>query len=405
MRKGLILTVILMSLSELVYSQNASWNVTNVATWIEAVNGIRSGGNNKDHVITVTGNISIPSSTENTFGYITGLTVTITGSGTLSSSNNGALLQIGAEQTVIVKDLTLKGRADNNSSVVCVAKGGTFRMEGNAKVSSNTVFAAFVGEIGGGGVYVKGNFIMQDMALISGNAINLDLGNMFRNIAGGGGVNVDNDGTFIMRGNAKVSGNTVLNVFGNEVGGGGVYVRSGTFTMQDNAVVSDNTALIIRYTNREGDARGGGVYVRSGTFTMQDNASVWGNTATFSGGGVYNSGAFNMQSGAISSNTTSAKEHSYGGGVYNDGTFTMKGGSISTNTASAYSGTIYAAFAYGGGVYNYGTFTMQDGKISGNTAVVRSEPSLNHAIGGGVYADGYNNRGVFTMQGGELLQN
>ena len=141
MKKGLFFTVLLASILALGYSQDASWNVTNTATWIEAVNGIRSGGNNKAYAITVTGNVSVPPSTESTFGPANGITVTITGSGTLSPSANGALLEIGTGQMVVAKDLTLKGRADNNASVVCVYKNGTFRMEGSATVTGNTSYS------------------------------------------------------------------------------------------------------------------------------------------------------------------------------------------------------------------------------------------------------------------------
>ena len=47
------------------------------------------------------------------------------------------------------------------------------------------------------------------------------------------------------------------------------------------------------------------------------------------GGGVYNSGIFNMKSGIIDNNMDTDNE-TYGGGVYNDasGTFTMDSGTI-----------------------------------------------------------------------------
>ena len=55
MKKALILTVLLASVSALVFSQDDnsqagnSWAVRNVATWIEAVNGVREGGNNQEY--------------------------------------------------------------------------------------------------------------------------------------------------------------------------------------------------------------------------------------------------------------------------------------------------------------------------------------------------------------------
>jgi len=379
MKKGLILTVMLVSVLALGYSQTGSWNVTNVATWVEAVGAIRSGGNNKEYVITVNGNISVPSSTENTFGSVTGITITIQGSGTLSPSANGSLLYVGAGQTVIVKDLTLKGRADNNNSVVCVGKGGTLRMEGGATVSGNTVTNR---DHAGGGVYVKeGFFIMQDRASVSGNTYNFDgYGDI-----GGGGIFVDG-GTFTMLGNATVTGNTALSKQRYGGGGGGVFVDGGTFTMQDNASVSNNTTslngggvIIKRGTfnmqggtisgNRGGPGwGGGGVSIGGGTFTMQ-NGVITGNIADNGGGVDIHGGTFIMQDGTISNNTAGR-----GGGVDNSENFTMQGGTISNNTATD----------AGGGVCNYENFAMQGGTISNNTAT----------RGGGVY----NSYGTFAIQ-------
>jgi len=164
MKKGLILTVMLVSVLALGFSQSTSWNVNNVATWVEAVNGIRSGGNNKEYTITVTGNLSVPTSAESTFGSVTGTTITIQGNGTLSPSANGNLLQIGAGQTIITKDLTLRGRSGNsNSALVYISSGGAFRMEGRATVTGHT-------DSNFSGVYVDGGtFIIQDNASISGN--------------------------------------------------------------------------------------------------------------------------------------------------------------------------------------------------------------------------------------------
>ena len=119
-----------------------TWDVKNAAAWIEAVGGIRSGGNNKTYIIIVTGAISVPSSNDATFGSVTGITVTIQGDGTLSPSSTGALLFIGNGQTVVAKDtITLQGRDNYNNSLVRIEER-TFRMENSASVTGN---------IGGGG--------------------------------------------------------------------------------------------------------------------------------------------------------------------------------------------------------------------------------------------------------------
>ena len=162
MKKALILSILLAGVSVLGFSQTA-YTVRNTATWIEAVNGIRNGGNDQEYTITVTGTVSVPASTESTFGAVTGVTITIEGGGTLSPSNNGALLNIGKEQTVIVKDVTLRGRSTKNPNSVIDVMGGIFRMEGKASVTGN---------VGAGGVWVdqKGTFIMKENASVSGNS-------------------------------------------------------------------------------------------------------------------------------------------------------------------------------------------------------------------------------------------
>jgi len=363
------------------FSQTA-YAVRNAATWIEAVNGIRSGGNDQEYTITVTGTVSVPASTESTFGPVTGVTVTITGGGTLTTSSNGFLLAIGPGQTVVATDVILRGRDNNNASVVAILREGIFRMEGKASVTGNKTGA------NGGGVYVAGGtFTMQDSATVSGNSSS---GN-----DGGGGVYVAG-GTFTMQGNAAVSGNTAGL-------GGGVY-NKGSFTIKDSATVSGNTAKGSGWKDSGGGvyaadgtftmeggtisgnttSEGGGVFVAGGTFTMKDGA-ISGNTALEGGGGVeYGYGTFIMEGGTISGN----KAASYGGGVYGSsgtmgrtGTFIMKGGAISGNASGE-----------GGGVYNKGTFTMEGGVISGHTS---------GNIGGGVYVAG----GTFTMKGGEVSGN
>jgi len=89
MKKALIVSVLLSCVTALGFSQT-TFAVRNTASWIEAVGSIRNGGNDKEYVITVTGNITVPGSTESTFGSVTGITITIEGDGTLSLSSNTA---------------------------------------------------------------------------------------------------------------------------------------------------------------------------------------------------------------------------------------------------------------------------------------------------------------------------
>jgi len=327
------------------------WNVNNMATWIEAVGGVRSGGNNKAHTITVTGDISVPTSNESTFGSVSGVTVTIQGDGTLTLSGKGSLIVIGAGQTVVLKgDITLKGRDDNDYGypLVRINEKGIFRMEDNSTVMGNN----------GGGVSVGGGgtFTMSG-GTISGN--------------GNHGVSVG--GTFTMNG-GTISGNKARD---NESSSGGGVSVWGTFTM-NGGTISGNSALYY----------GGGVSLGSdydrGTFNM-NGGTISGNTAGFGGGVCARNGTFNMSDGMISGNTASS-----GGGVYvNNTTFTMSGGTISGNTAG-----------FGGGVCAKSdddrTFTMSNGTIMGNIA----------KNGGGVFVTSwYGGRITFTMKGGSISGN
>jgi len=413
------------SILSLGYSQSASWNVTNVTTWIDAVNGIRSGGNNKEYAIIVTGTISVPNSAENTFGSVTGITVTIEGSGTLTPSSNGSLLRVGKNQTIIARNITLRGRDANTATVVRIENGGTFRMEGSSKVTGNKVnnvngggvyvdggifimqdnASVFDNTAGygsgdksyGGGVYVAGGaFTMQDNASLTGNSVIAHSSWLSYSYAYGGGVCFAS-GTFTMQGNASVKGNAALTLgasgTANEAFGGGVYFNGGgTFIMQGNAVVADNNVIasgdggagMLRTTN---NAFGGGVYIKDGTFKINgctvsnNNAIVSGNEASnyANGGGVYTSGTFSMENSTISGNTGGS-----GGGLLSKGTSTiLRNTTIRGNTAR-----------YGGAIYiESGSFTMEDEvSVSGNTS---------NDSGGGLYVNG----GTLTMQGNSKVSN
>ena len=371
-----------------------SWSVNNLATWIEAVNGIRNGGNNKNHIVTVSGDFTLQavSASDNTFGSVTGITVNIEGSHTItaSSSSSGRLLQISDGQTVVVKNITLQGHSGNIYEMVRINDGGVFRMEGSASVTGNTA------TVYGGGVYIDGGtFIMQDNATVTGNdAVNNGLSNLSNSY--GGGVYV-RSGTFIMQGSAIVSNNTAIANY--YAYGGGVYVGSGTFTLKENAMVKENTVSIQGVNS----ANGGGVCINGGTFIMEggsisDNTASGGNYNA-NGGGVYvGNGTFNMRNGTISGNIARGNRTA-GGGVY--GNFTMENGVISGNTVSA-TGSNSIVEAQGGGVYVVAgtTFTMQGGTISGNTVSSNRTGGSDavYAMGGGVY-------GNFTMEGGVITGN
>ena len=344
-----------------------TWTVNNLSSWIEAVNGVRNGGNNSTHLISVTGTVSVPSSTENTFGSVTGITVNIEGNGTLSPSANGSLLYIGEGQTIIAKDITLRGRDSNSASVVYIREGGAFSLIGNARITGNyTVHDPNAigsnNDLRTAGVYIGTNakFTLSDNATIYDNSSTASAGGVF--------------------------------VYGGRTTAGGDRIPGGTFIMEG-GTIAGNTSYSVSNSTRS--SPGGGVYIGGGTFTML-GGTIWSNQSWGGGGGVYvGIGNFTMQGGTISDNIAENNDRLirpsvYGGGVYiSDGTFTMRGGTISGNTATAGGGGVYVGRERDG-------FILQDGTITGNTA----------PTGGGVYVgsmDVYG--GVFTMLGGSISGN
>jgi len=283
-------------------------NVNNVATWNAAINRIRNGGNDQTYVINVKGTVSVPAlpSNENLFGSVIGLTVIIQGGGALSPSASGSLLRIAAGQTVVARNVTLRGQ-------VVIESGSAFRMEEGATVTGSS----------GSGVYVDGGSFTMTGGTISRNSGSLH---------GGGGVQMYG-GIFTMSGGA-ISANTT----GNNSGGGGVDMHGGTFNMSGGMISSNTTGNLYG---------GGGVRISGrGTFTMSGGTISANTTGEYGGGVQLESGTFTMRGGTISGNKARV-----GGGVFIvlDNTFTKTGGTISGsdstqspgNTASGRGHAVY----------------------------------------------------------------
>ena len=143
----------------------------------------------------------------------------------------------------------------------------------------------------------------------------------------------------------------------NVQGAGGVN-NLGTFTLKGNGIIAKNSTTIARDV--------GGVYnSKDATFTLAENAEISGNVAQQSGGGVYNDGTFIMEGGTIKGHKVTQFGGGVYNSV--DGTFTMKGGCITENEAMGESTTALNS-STGGGVFNSGTFNMHGGEITYNTA-------------------------------------
>ena len=289
------------------------WEVADLTTWADAHQGIMNSGHNKLHIITVSGHVVIPPSSGNvnTFGTLYNLTLIIQGDGILSTSRYGRMFSIGSNQTIILRDITLQGRNDNNGSVVEVKTGGTFRMEGYSKISDNTVNHSSTSLRDAGGVYIAGgSFIMQDNSEMSYNNINAS----GSGTETGGGVYVG--GRFTLKDNASIKYNT------NRSSGGGVKVSNNGIFNMEGGLISNNTAYL-----------GGGVdIVGAGSFTMHEG-TIAHNTVTTRGGGVC--GNFIMHGGYILGNTAIGTTITYittrGGGVDATRNFIKTGGTIYSN--------------------------------------------------------------------------
>lgn len=201
-----------------------------------------------------------------TFEYKGSINITIILRGvganrTIRLSTHGAMFVVKPNITFILdNNIILYGHSGNTHTMVWV-DGGTFRMNPGSTITGN--IRSITGDSGGGGVFVKGTFIMNG-GTISGNTA-----------ADGGGVYMARDAnvTFTMNGGI-ISGNTAQN-------GGGVTVsRAGNFTM-NGGTISGNAAQF-----------GGGVSVvgtggtRSAIFNMH-RGIITNNIASTNGGGVY----------------------------------------------------------------------------------------------------------------------
>jgi len=269
-----------------------------------------SGGN---YVLEVKADESVPPYQRFEYSGRSNITVTLRGSGenrcvTLISNGNLFIVRTGV--TLILDNITLRGRSFNTAPLIHVRAGGALQMNNGALITGNASTGS-----NGGGVWVEGTFVMNGGAF-SGNTATLD--------------------------------------------GGGVVVY-GTFTMSDGIIQSNKTNIDSRSGN------GGGVFVR-GTFNMNDG-SIYANLAGSSGGGVYVNGTFNMRDGSIAGN--GAFEN--GGGVFvgSSNTFNKTGGTITGYGNDTKSGNLIGS---GSGPLNWRGHAVYVGspdgtlKIKENTA-------------------------------------
>jgi uncharacterized repeat protein (TIGR02543 family) len=262
--------------------------VTNTAEWNNALNIIRTSGNNMVYSITVTGDVGVAGSTANTFGSVSGLSVTLKGNGKLYLNSQGRIITLAANQTLIIDsaDLTLQGlkngqngaTEDNDNSLVYI-NGNNAQLElKNGAISGNTnTGSGTSGSAYGGGVYINsGTFIMRG-GTISGNTATGS------NYVSGGGVFVSSSSSFIMYG-GEIAGNTASSYY---ICGGGGVMNGGTFRIVNGTVYGSNEGAlsnnVVRLFNSTGGSATGAALNNEGTAqrgTFSDE--TWSSKGTLS---------------------------------------------------------------------------------------------------------------------------
>jgi hypothetical protein len=213
---------------------------------------------------------------------------------------------------LVLEDIVLQGRSDNNTSLVKV-DGGNLVINDGAKITENRVSGT--DPLGtAGGVVIRNGLITINGGEISGNSITTTA----HNDTGAGGLFIDQS-TVIMNG-GKIANNTITSGYSTYTAAG-VFVRSGEFTMHGGEI-SDN---VITYTFFNGNKAGGLIIWFDSVFTMY-GGKITRNTETGPGtrgsgtGGVsIVSGEFYMHGGEISANKSVSHTFSVGGVFINLG--------------------------------------------------------------------------------------
>jgi uncharacterized repeat protein (TIGR02543 family) len=172
---------------------------------------------------------------------------------TVQIYSTGTLLTVSTNITLVLQDITLKGRPGNDTVLVKVGLGGSMIMNQNAKISDNTNKTSD----NGAGLFIDGGTVTMNDGEISGNT----------NKGYGGGVRITKHGVMVING-GKITGNT------SQRGGGIHFTDYSTVTMHGGEI-SNNTA----------EGHGGGIFVHgnSGSHFVKTSISADGKSGIIYG--------------------------------------------------------------------------------------------------------------------------
>ncbi len=294
-------------------------------------------------------------------------------------------ITISGEGTVVTIDLngqTLRGTG--SGSVISVTDGAVLNIQDSSAGGSGVITGG--NDQTGGGIYVNGATLNMTGGAISGNAA-----------VDGGGVYLTGGSSFTMTG-GKISGNTLDVQYNHGHGGGVCVLDESTFKIisadpNNPAAISGNTAVY--HGEQEGTQyRGGGIYAAGfGTRVEITNGLIDGNSSCtnsgYVGGGICatDGPVLIVRDSVISNNsayiddTNLAECHQEAGGggisVCGNVVFEISNSKITGNTA------LYAA---GIQVYNVHSAVITSCEITDNKALLDSSWGhyFNQSSGGGI---------------------
>lgn len=245
------------------------------------------------------------------------INTTLTVSRAVTLDLNGFVLQRTGEGGVIKVEqggnLTIADSDKTKAHKFAQNTDGLWVLVDGSSTSSKTVSGGIItgGKAKkGGGVYVApgGKLHMTGGSIVGCQARD------------GGGVYLDNNDQTGEPSKFTMTDSSIIGCTASYLGGGVTVNSACTFTMDNGSEIRSCTARI-----------GGGVYTNNsgtngnGVFTLR-NGAILSCTADSWGGGVFNTGAFIMESGTIKGCTAINERPT--GGVFNRREFTMSGGTI-----------------------------------------------------------------------------